>query len=209
MEAISTEIYRGVTIEVIPDYDSESPRNWSNIGTVCNMHPSYSFGDFNLPNKPESFSEHCENVGIDINDLIVLPIYAHIHSGIVLSTNKCEYPFTCPWDTCQIGLIYCAKSDYVETVKVKDSPGLSDQEIIEMAKQALESEVETLSTWLSGGVVGYSCWGSIEGLEPFDDSCWGFYDEAYMLKEVKANIDSVYSEKVKPILDNIKAITGG
>ena len=46
-----------------------------------------------------------ENHLIKKNAFIVLPIYMYDHSGITISVN----PFSCPWDSGQIGFIYISK----------------------------------------------------------------------------------------------------
>ena len=45
MDAIHTKEYRGYTINVYPDDNSFSPREWENLGTMVTFSSEYKLGD--------------------------------------------------------------------------------------------------------------------------------------------------------------------
>jgi len=102
--------------------------------------------------------------------LIILPLYLYDHSGITISTK----PFSCPWDSGQVGFIY------VEKKKVKEEWGWKrlTPDRIKKIERFLKAEVEVYDQYLRGDVYGFECEYkypfSLEH-EDFFDSCWGFY----------------------------------
>jgi hypothetical protein len=89
---------------------------------------------------------------------LILPLYLYDHSGITISTA----PFSCSWDSGQVGFIYCSRQRINEEWN-------GDWEA---AERYLKGEVETYDQYLRGDVWGYV----IEDGEGNElDSCWGFY----------------------------------
>ena len=164
METIN---YKEHEINIVYDTDSESPRDWDNLGTIYAPHRNYNFSDKESYNAAED--ENFKGV--------ILPLYMIDHSGIALSIS----PFGCPWDSGQVGIIYCS-----EEVMKKESLSSREQTI-----KCLTSEVETYSDYVQGNVYGYQ----IEG-ELCDDSCYGFMgDTDYMVTEAKSQIDYCIKEQ--------------
>jgi hypothetical protein len=77
------------------------------------------------------------------------------HSGVVLSTT----PFSCPWDSGQLGIIYATREKIV-------AEGLGGDD--EKVREILRGEVKVFYWWLNGECYGYT----IE--DPDGDSCFGF-----------------------------------
>ena len=103
-------------------------------------------------------------------DHVALPLYLYDHSGITMSTGK----FSCPWDSGQVGFIYCSLTKAREEWGEKHNPGITDEEIRAKAIECLESEVKTYDSFIRGDVVGYVA------KDPDGetiDSCWGFYPD--------------------------------
>lgn len=122
------------------------PRTWDNAGTMVCKHGGYNLGD--TEEEPDNYE-----------DCIVLPLYLYDHSGITMSTS----PFSCPWDSGQVGVIYAKKG----------SEGMDDKTL----EACLESEVKEYDNYLTGNVWGYVIKDSAGN---FLDSCWGFVgDEDY------------------------------
>jgi len=98
-----------------------------------------------------------------------LPLYLYDHSGITMKTS----PFSCGWDSGQVGFIYISKD------KIR---GKWEEKIYEY----LKSEVKTYDQYLTGDVYGFV-------IEDQDgdviDSCWGFYGEEYAREEVQSIVD--------------------
>ena len=104
---------------------------------------------------------------------VILPLYLYDHSGISMSVGR-DYPFNCPWDSGQVGVIVCDKKTIDE-----EFGGDKDK-----AEKALRDEVEVYDQYIRGDVYGFI----IEERETEDcehcerefdwehvDSCFGFY----------------------------------
>jgi hypothetical protein len=131
---------------------------------VC-WHNRYCLGDKkNMCREYEDPREWFkENIDEEAGD-VVLPLYLYDHSGI---TMRCA-PFSCPWDSGQVGFIY-AKADTIQ----KEWGDPKDPKVRERAAEYLKGEVRTYDYYLTGSV-----WGFVyEGPDGEDDSCWGFYGE--------------------------------
>lgn len=94
-----------------------------------------------------------------VNDnYVILPVYMYDHSGVAYSTGS----FGCPWDSGQVGYIYCTMTD------VEKEFGGS----IERAEKALSCEVEAYSDWASGSVYFARL---VNAAGEDVDNCGGFY----------------------------------
>lgn len=52
---VHQEAYQGLTIKIYHDPDIESPRAWSNLGTLICWHRRYRLGDSHQFDSPEAF----------------------------------------------------------------------------------------------------------------------------------------------------------
>lgn len=167
---IETIDYEGYTIKIYPDSDTNSPRDWGNLGKMSLFHGKYKF-----PNELEMTIEECKRLESNKNWL-VLPVYMIDHSSVALSTE----PFDDPWDSGQVGIIA------VERPKLSDN-FLSEEQALEIMK----SEVKTYGQYLNGEVYGYV----IEGAEDEElDSCWNFIGFDSAVETAKIDIDTYYKE---------------
>lgn len=155
------------TVKVLTDDFPESPRDWSNLGVMVCPHKRHNLGDKH-DIKGENFNgwdaieEHLRK---EEDALVVLPIYMHNHSSITISTS----PFSCRWDSGQVGLIYATKEAII-----KDWPSLTLEDAIQKATQCLEGEVETYDKFLTGQVYAFI----VEDEQgKHIDSCYGYYSE--------------------------------
>lgn len=158
-EPIHTLTHLGREIHIYPDNNSESPDSWGNedifLITTLNRYFSVQRKDFTL---------HEATSGAYKEDYHVLPLYAYIHSGVALSLGRDSYPFTCPWDSGQIGVVL-----------VKKRAGFRN------IRKAALSLIEEWNQYLSGDVYSYEILSEGE----LKDSCWGFYGLDYCIKEAK------------------------
>jgi hypothetical protein len=115
----------------------------------------------------------------------MLPLYLYDHSGITMSTTR----FSCPWDSGQVGWIYCSLAEARKNWGLDKSAGWSTRvnypdgpiTLREATKRVLRGEVETYDQFISGEVYGFiveegrAC--EACGNEQWDevDSCWGFF----------------------------------
>lgn len=181
--SLDTISYRNYTIELEPDTDAGSPREWANVGEILYTSCRYNLGDRRTTR--DEIKEITER-----DDVIFLPVYAYIHSGVALNTTG----FSCPWDSGQCGIIWCTK----ETAVKEWGKTLCTKTVREKAEKYLRGEVETLSAYFAGEVVGYIV-RDPEGEEI--ESCWGFYPEGdnynYAISEAKAQINWHRKDKAK------------
>ena len=176
---IETIEYRGHKIQVHSDDDTESPRTaWDNFGHMVCFHKRYDLGDkTNLRSSQfEGWDEMEAYLREKKGAVVIAPLYLYDHSGITMSVK----PFSCRWDSGQVGFIYTTRDEILKEHSRKHlSKKLTDQ-----VEQYLIGEVETYDKYLTGEVRGYV----VEGPN-CDDSCWGFYDEKHMIEEAKQAID--------------------
>lgn len=173
-DEVYTEELNGYKIAILQDSDYDSPRDWDNLGTMVCWHRRYNLGDKHSFSEPSDFLEWKKR-----HDVIVLPLYLYDHGGITISTG----PFSCPWDSGQIGYIY------VEKDKVRKEWGWKHitKKRQERVLRVLRGEVSTYDDYLTGNVYGYTVSRGDEEL----DSCWGFYGDyqtSGILEEARASV---------------------
>ena len=209
MDAIHVEDYKGYTVKIVPDNDSENPRTWDNAGKMVCWHRRYDLGDEQPRQDPAMYL--CGILGLDSwnypqnneslkilmgkmeKDYIVLPLYLYDHSGISISTSH-GYPYNDRWDAGQVGFIFISKKDAVKEWGKK----LFTKTVEAKAVKYLEGEVKTYDDYLTGNVYGYQvCDENDEVVE----SCWGYYPDhddtsgyAYCLSEAKDVVDWMVKE---------------
>jgi hypothetical protein len=197
MQPFETIKYKGCTIELIPDEDSECPREWDNVGEILYTSTRYTLGDRRVESSEiRAITEQ--------TDVIYLPVYAYIHSGTRLNTTG----FSCPWDSGQCGIIWCTKQRAVDEWGKKHCT----PQVVEKAKKCLRGEIAILDAYFNGEVIGFVARqpdvldedGDVieEGEEI--DSCWGFYPEytyseryRYPISVAKASIDRFLANRAQ------------
>ena len=115
----------GYRLTIAVDESPENPRNWSNIGTMVCSHRRYSLGD-EVADKGGLYTSWYEQLEEEIlkpnggaENVVYLPMYMIDHSGIAIS----DTPYSCPWDSGQIGWIYATKD------KFRKETGYSEKEL--------------------------------------------------------------------------------
>ncbi len=105
---------------------------------------------------------------------IYFPIYAYVHSGIVLSTS----PFSDPWDSSHIGYAYITREKITEIWDWEKITRQRREKLLEDLKQSLN----VLNAWLNGECFGFilekktRC--NLNEIHYEEvDSCWGFYGD--------------------------------
>ena len=151
-------------LKMIPDTNPESPREWDNLGTMYCEHSRYRLGD----KKAEDPRDENGNLP---DNIIYLPLYLYDHSGITMSTS----PFSCPWDSGCVGIIYVTKE------KVREEYGwkVLTKSRVEKILSSLKNEVEVYDQYLTGDVWGFKVveYDEEDNYEKEVDSCWGFYGD--------------------------------
>jgi len=150
-------------------------RKWADLRESA--HHRYCERDMTMIRIERVYQEHLKRA-LD-EHFYILPLYLYDHSGVSISTG----PFSCPWDSGQVGFIYCSAD------RAQKEIGPQFRSKIE---ECLKSEVETYDAYLRGLVVGYVA------EDPDGEhigSCWGFYPDDKgnypdALEQARGEIDS-------------------
>lgn len=147
-------------IYVKHDDISINPRkDFDTLGTLYASHRNYSLSDNNA-----------ENIDVENFKGVVLPVYMYDHGSVSVSTT----PYSCPWDSGQLGIIYCSK----ERIQKEFDWNRLTPKRREQIKKILIDEIKLLDDYLSGNVWGYVLVEvSDTGEEEEKDSCWGFFGD--------------------------------
>lgn len=119
---------------VLDDMGLENPRDWDNTGIMTCWHGRYDLGDIQPKQDPMEFEAELPK------GTVILPLYLYDHSGITMNTTG----FSCPWDSGQVGIIYC-------TPEMMEKQGID----AEGARLNMESEVEIYDMYLRGDIYGF------------------------------------------------------
>ena len=214
-DIIHTEVYRGFTIEILPDEDASNPRvDCDNVGTMICFHRNYGLGDEKhgyLKVNFNSWAGLANQLKKDFGpDPVILSLYLYDHSGISISAQpwigRAQHA---EWDSGQVGFIVCslkkAKEEWgMKGQLTKGWDGLANfthnedgtrrtlmqAALMQAAETYLLGEVETYNDYLTGNVYGYRI------IDPEDedeniDSCWGFLGdyEKWCLPEARSVVD--------------------
>jgi hypothetical protein len=163
-------------IRILVDTDPISPREWDNLGKMVCWHRKYLLGDEQpsqsispreyrqrLVSKAWPNAENWPDEKLDNyfdRHYIGLDLYVYEHGGITMSAS----PFSCPWDSGQVGFIYVSVREARKQLRSNYSR--------KTVEEILRGEVEIYDAYLTGEVVGYEVTGQNGELI---DSCWGFY----------------------------------
>lgn len=188
MNVYETIEYRGYTIKIVYDHDTEGPRIWDNVGVIYSNCRWYNPDGHTLSEILENPDYQDEDGNFDQSkfdeDHIWLKVYAYIHGGI---TIRCT-PFGCPWDSGLFGFIVAKKE---EAMKICGFKTWGEEEA-KSVESCLRGEIETLNDYYTGSVYGYI----VEKDETQLDSCWGFYGDDG-LKQIKSDCQDYINYKIK------------
>lgn len=173
MDAIvETRDVEGLTVNVRYDHTpTESPRDWSPLGTFFGFH-----GRYQSPDKAPDSDAYQARRMMRNPDLISIPVWLYDHSGTCYKASEAN-PFSCPWDSGLFGYIYVSRADARKEYGVKRLTAA----IIEKARAVLTSEVDTYSQWANGQTF---MWEVLDTDGEQIDSCYGYIGESdYALQE--------------------------
>lgn len=201
MDAIYTEKYKGLTIEIIPDSDPRRPdEDGDNSLFLLGFHRDFFVENKSFPQlkSGEVIRAILEN---DRQDMIyngvedikkqfhVLPLAAYIHSGVSLSLARTGQ-YADRFASCTVGAVFLDKKEFKS---------------IKQARKIAAGYVEEWNNYLNGEVYGYT-------VEPGGASCWGFsgdWQKSGILEEARAEADAIikaeaeaHSKKLKGYIKN-------
>lgn len=196
LEVGKTE-FEGMTIDIHADPEPESPREWSNLGTMYCDHRRYNLGDKNAKDKlrddiraSAAYQEKWEREYFwDDNGhlshlaekcgFVILPLFLYDHSGITMNTTG----FACPWDSGQVGIIWVTKETAYNELGVSRLTTKGRKRIEEM----LRAEVATYDQFLRGDVWGWM----VEDEDGHLDGCWGYFDLDDLQNDVRNRLPDI------------------
>jgi hypothetical protein len=202
MQAIETIEYKGFDICIYPDEILESPREWGQSSEIVGYCRDYAIYDTKNPYAGEygshkaDFKAYLEDERLTLDQVIYLPVSAHIHSGVSLSIGRLS-----GWDRGQIGYIYEVKDQIRKEFKVsRISKKLEDK-----IRDRMTHEIKIFNQYITGAVYGYQ----IEDQDGRElDSLWGFYgydfEESGLINEAKSQIDNYLEEQRKARQQRVK-----
>ena len=165
-----TDEKKGLQLRIMYDEHGDGPREWDNLGTMVCWHDRYTLGDEQPECSPEEWiTDYPES------NYFILPLFLYDHSGITISCA----PFSCGWDSGQVGYIYVSKEAIRKEWKVQKIGPKLRKTIVDN----LEGEVKTYDQFLTGEVFGYevykihNCGECGKEDEEFVDSCWSFFGD--------------------------------
>lgn len=194
----------GRTLEIIPDEDAESPRNWDNLGTMVCSHKNYNLGDekdgingHGIDSKDFGGWDEMEKwIRHENPDCIILPLFLFDHSGITISTTDAMFK-ACDgagWDWGQIGFIFVTREKIDQ--EYADHGGRTNEQI----EECLRNEVTVYDQYLTGDVYGFimreppceTCGG--HGKE--SESCWGFFGSDPLENGMSDRLDTKHRKEL-------------
>lgn len=168
MKPVWSYVANGVRCDIYPDEMAENPRKAfkdCNYGHLYTWTKRDKYGDkhdidaddFNGWNELKAYLVE------EFKPVIILPVYMYQHSGTAFSTA----PFGDPWDSGQIGFIWCNKEDI-------ENGGLEvNEETLKTVEKCLLNELDTYEAWVNGSCYEFTTT-DIESGEELDSVC-GYY----------------------------------
>ena len=145
----------------------KNPREWENVSKMLCTHRRYALGDKHDINL-DDFDSWNDIIGHLVKKekaIVIMPLYLYDHSGLTIRTT----PFSCPWDSGQVGLAYVTKATALE--EAPGNPKYIAKNVRNWAKQQIVEEVKTYDQYLRGDVWEYQLFADDEVV----DSCSGYY----------------------------------
>ena len=142
---------RDATNTVLNFYEDEdliNPRTDDDfiMGKMFCAHGRYNLGDEQIDSsKFNGWNEVEKSLKKEYD--IVIPLYLYDHGGITISTT----PFSCPWDSGQVGFIVLSKKRIRDMYAIKRVT----KKWLDRAMAELDAEVKTYDSYLCGD--GYYC----------------------------------------------------
>jgi len=193
METIRTiELENGKKVEFY--YSQGDSREWDNFTKMICFHKRYNLGDkhdFDFHDY-SSFDEMEKDIIKKENAVIIKPLYMYDHSGITIATT----PFSCHWDSGQIGFVIVTKEQIRKEYEVKRVT----KKLIEKAEKVLDSEVETYCMEVEGEVFGFMCYDENGDMT---DSCGGFYGRDF---EKNGMLGHIEDDEIRAAMEKEKSI---
>jgi len=180
MSDYHTETIGKYKFSIISDDDHGNPReDFDHVATMACFHHRYRLGDQSVNKEFPHMEDFVTWLKENESTLFSLPIYLYDHSGLTISTA----PFSCKWDSGQLGVIYVEKAKFLKEFSLTEW----NDEAITRAEACLKAEIEEYDQHLRGDVWGYKIEDTTDP-ERDIDSCWGIYGDDYAIEEAKSAV---------------------
>lgn len=184
----------------LEQFPSDPRVDFDNIAIMACEHGRYKLGDENAK------VIMAKKLGVSANDydlqeLIQMchekelvfshePLFMYDHSGLTVATT----PFSCRWDSGQIGEVLVFKDDIKREFGVKRFGKLVKEKMAQRAKEIIASEVATYDAYLTGNVLMFTiCDEDGEVI----DSATGFYGSNIVENGLMAELPEEFREQAK------------
>lgn len=181
-QPVHKEVLHGYTIEIVPDCEAPNPyTDWDCVSTLLTWHRDYCWHkdgkkEFGTPDDFMTWARK--------NKAIVIPVYLFDHSGTTIRATENGNPFSCPWDSGQVGVVYVTREKAIEEFAGKRKA--LTKAVIKKVKECMIAEIKSLDDCMTGNVYGYKITNPSGAME---DSCWGFVgDYEYCLEEARGTV---------------------
>lgn len=192
MVPVKTVSHNGYTINLYPDEDAESPREWDNAAVLVCFHRRYELGD-NADKPDAKHNYHAamfsgwnalrDAIIRDHNPVAIEPLGLIDHSGIsIYIGDGAHWCDPGGWDSGQIGWAYVTR----KTALYEWGKRNVTRKVRDLAEAALRAEVEVYDQYLRNDVYGYVI------VDPSGDdvnSCWGFFGTDGAIEAATQEID--------------------
>lgn len=170
-EKIYNENNPNMRVEIVADHFPINPREDDNAWRlIFAHHNNYELGDEQTDFEDFDRSEYHK----------VVPVFMYDHSNIALSIS----PFSCSWDSGQIGYAVMTKEDFKNEFERFGIDGLD----------CLKGELENYENYINGNSYGVVLQNKCECCDSWTeyDSDWG-----YTYEDARAEAESKLTESVK------------
>ena len=193
MDAIHTFTGKKYTLKIVDDSSSESPRDWDNMTKMVCFHSRYDLGDKHNYNSDDysGWDEMKKAIIVNEDVAIIEPLYMYDHSGQTISTT----PFSCPWDSGQIGWVFITKEAIRKELNVKRIT----KKALERAGKNLKAEVGVYDQYIRGDVYGFEVEQNETGKN--EDSCYGFFGDKFWTNGMSDNMPDEVVEDLREQLE--------
>lgn len=154
-------------IEIHSDDYPCDPREFDNLGTIhCASLSKYTIGDtfFDYADF-KSWDDVQAHLKKEYDARVILPVYLYDHSGLRISTQ----PFSCPWDSGQIGFVYVS----AEKIRSEFNVKRINKSLLQEIEKIIIAEIQTYDDYISGNVYGYCI--REKSTDMIASSCYGYY----------------------------------
>jgi len=170
-KAMNYDLPNGNKLVVEQDQCDESPRQWCNLAKMIFFGKHSHLGDKHdhkiQASHYNGWRELRRAIELAYDVACIVPVYAYEHSGMTISTE----PFSCPWDSGQLGFAIITKKDLRNNYSIKRCTKKYKEYGVDIH---IKGEVKTLDQFISGEVYQFQ----VQNEEGDNlDSCGGFYGD--------------------------------